>query len=179
MENQCSHFDTLPSLLVLGPRNLECRMRHPSRSTIQLTIKTLDEQHFIRREVGLVEPPVYSISNVLHFSMQKKNTVAGEREYVLVPRIMFHRKRLPTAVRIDEFSNHQAAIIDRIRFCDCEGVSLHGFDGAPDIDDLYATLHQFVCFLGQMVRHSRECSFVRLVDVHSLHGTAECAVDCG
>jgi hypothetical protein len=92
---------------------------------------------------------------------------------------MFHGKRLPTAVRIDKFGNHQTAIIDRIRFCDCEGVSLHGFDGAPDIDDLYATLHQFVCFLGQMVRHSRKCSFIRLVDVHSLHGTAECAVGWG
>jgi hypothetical protein len=64
----------------------------------------------------------------------------GKGEHVPVPRIMFHRKRLPTAVRVDKFSYHQATIIDRIRFCHSEGVSLHGFDGTPDVDDLYATL---------------------------------------
>jgi hypothetical protein len=37
-------------------------VRHSPRSSIKLGIKTLYEEHFVGRQVGLVEPPLCPVS---------------------------------------------------------------------------------------------------------------------
>lgn len=58
MKHQSPHLDTLAPLQVLSPINMERRMRDAPRSPIFLRIKTLDQQHLIRRKPRLVEPPI-------------------------------------------------------------------------------------------------------------------------
>jgi hypothetical protein len=54
--------------------------------------------------------------------------------------IIFHSQCFSTSVGIDEFSNHQTAIIDRISFGDGERIALYGFDGPPNVNNLYSAL---------------------------------------
>src|SRR5690242_5759325 len=82
MEHKSTYFDTLPALLVLSARNMECSVRHTSRTSILLRVKTLDENNFIWAEIRLVEPSEASIS---HRCMKKGRTerLTGEQGHAL------------------------------------------------------------------------------------------------
>jgi hypothetical protein len=81
--------------------------------------------------------------------------------------------RLASAVRVNQLHNHQVLVVNTASLRDGQRVALHGLDGAPDIDDLDASLEQLVRFVRKMVRHARERGGIRLVDMHTLHGAAQ------
>jgi hypothetical protein len=81
---------------------------------------------------------------------------------------MLHAICLTPAIGIDQLNDHKVLIIDTVRFRDSQRVALDGLDGAPHVDDLYASLKQFVCFVGEVVRYTRQGSFIGLIDVHAL-----------
>jgi hypothetical protein len=86
---------------------------------------------------------------------------------------MLHAVRLTLAIRIDQLNDHKVLIVDTVRFRDSQRVALDGLDGAPDVDDLYASLKQLVCFVGEMVRYTRQGSFIGLINVHALDWAAQ------
>jgi hypothetical protein len=86
---------------------------------------------------------------------------------------MLHTICLTPAIRVDQFNDHEILIVNTVRFRDSQRVSLDGLDGTPYVDDLHASLEQFVCFVGEMVRYARQRSCIRLVDVHALNWAAQ------
>jgi hypothetical protein len=90
-----------------------------------------------------------------------------------MPRIVLDGIRLASAVRVNQLHNHQVLVVDTASLRDGQRVALHGLDGAPDVDDLDASLEQLVGFVRKMVRHARQRSRIRLVDMHALHRTAQ------
>ncbi len=83
-------------------------------------------------------------------------------------------KRLPLPIGIDELDGDELVVFYRAGFGDSKRVFQDRLDGAPDVDDLVAAAEESRCQLGQMVLYSLGACFVGLVDVDSLHGTAEC-----
>jgi hypothetical protein len=90
-----------------------------------------------------------------------------------MPRIILHAIRLTPAIRVDQLNDHKVLIIDTVRFCDSQRITLDGLNGAPDVDNLHASSKQFVCFVGKMVRYTRQRSFIGLIDVHALDWAAQ------
>ena len=76
MENQRPNLYTLPHIRILIFLIHKRRMRHPPRPPVDLTIKTLDQQHLLRR-LPMQIPPFVSL-------------------------IRPHRQRLSPSIRIDQ-----------------------------------------------------------------------------
>lgn len=87
--------------------------------------------------------------------------------------IVLHRQRLAPAIRVDQLNHYQPVIADAVRFCYSQRVALDGLDGTPDVDDLHAAFEQLLRFVGEVVRHTRQCCGVGLVNVHALHWAPE------
>lgn len=88
-------------------------------------------------------------------------------------RIMLHRIRLTLSVRINQLCNNEAIIADAVRLCNCKRITLHGLDGSPHVDNLYAVLEELFGVFREVVRDSRFGGSVRLIDMHALDGAAE------
>jgi hypothetical protein len=93
-----------------------------------------------------------------------------------MPGIMFNRIRLASAIRVDQFHDHQILVVDTARFRNGQRVALNSFDGAPHIDDLDTSLEQLLRFVRKMVRHARQRSRIRLVDMHALNRAAQFSI---
>lgn len=68
--------------------------------------------------------------------------------------VRFDGVRFAFTVWVDEFYGDEVAIRNGMGVCDGEGVFVDCFYGAPDVDDLVATLEQGWGFVGQVVCHS-------------------------
>ena len=84
-------------------------------------------------------------------------------------RIMLHSIGFAFPIRIDQLGYYQAVIVHAVCLCDGKRITLNSLDGSPDVDDLNAVLQQLVGILGEVVRDTRLCSSIRLVNVYTLN----------
>lgn len=110
MKHQRSNLNTLPPLLILCPWQLERTVRHASRPSIRLRIKTLDQ----RNQLRALSIPVIPLEL----------------------RVWLHRTRLALAVGVDQLRRHEIAIRDGVRIRYSQGITFHSLDGPPHINNL-------------------------------------------
>lgn len=65
--------------------------------------------------------------------------------------IMLDGVCLPSPRRVDKLSHHQTRILNAIRICYSQRITLYRLDRPPDIDNLYTTALQLFGLFGQMV----------------------------
>lgn len=147
MKHQRSHLNTLPSPLMLRALIHKRRMRHPSRPSIHLAVKTLDQHYLLRRLPAQVMPPVIPVRS--------------------------NRVRLPLAVGIDQRDGDQVGFGHGVGGADGQGVAGDGLDGPPDVDDLVASFQEGGGVSREVVRDAGLGGGVGLVDVDTVDGTAE------
>ena len=134
MEYQCSHLDALSCSLINSRGVHERSMRDSSRSTVQLGVITLDEHNFRRRLSIKVIP--------------------------LVCLIWADGQCLASSIRIDEVDRHQIGLGNRVSISYRERILEDCLDGAPDVNDLVASLEELVRFSWEVVRYATPGSIV-------------------
>lgn len=117
MKHQSPNLNTLSLRILPLPSSLRIhkrRMRNPSRSPIQLRIKTFDQCHNI-----------------------------GSLSIAIIPFVLpvwLDGVRFTLAVGVDEFYGDEVAVGYGMGVCDGERVFVDCFYGAPDVDNLVAPL---------------------------------------
>ena len=144
MKNQGPNLNTLPRHLSFPLLIHKRTMWHSPRPSVNLTIKTLDQQHLSWGLLVNVKPPM---------SLTWPDAV-----------------RLPFTIRIDQLHRHEILIGHRIRFRDAERVLQDRFDGSPYIDDLVTAFEKLRSFGWQMMEYALRTGGVGLVDVYTLDG---------
>ena len=74
---------------------------------------------------------------------------------------------------IDEGNSNEIRVWDRMGISDSQRVFQNGLDGSPNVDDLVASLKQFLGFLRQVVRNARLGGAIALIDVYAIHRASE------
>jgi hypothetical protein len=81
MEHQTSHFNALPTFLLLRPGDIECRMRYTARPPIELRVKALDQNDLLGTESRLVEPPVLISVLLPQSHKHKRKTLTDAQDH--------------------------------------------------------------------------------------------------
>lgn len=122
-------------------------MRNTSRSSISLTIKTLDQKHLLRCLLIQIVP--------------------------FMARSMTHWVSFSFAVGINKFDWNKIFFINWVGSRNTKGIFKDCLDGSPNIDDLETSFEESLSFFRKMVGYAAGTGGIGLIDVNALNRTAE------